>query len=593
MIACTRDCYDTCVFNEEYQPLKDEPTFGFTCSRGRTDLRRNEMNRVDSAYLEGKQVDLRQAISLIARKMREVKPEEILHVEYDGNQGLLTWYYPARLWNLIGAFSTDYSICSLEGHEGIKAHYGTSMGALPEDMEGFSSVAFWGSEAVFSFIHGWRMFKDKYKITIDVRMSETAKRSEKAYVIRPGSDAHLAIALMKIFLEQGYAKPDLVDLELLRRRLDLFDMDYLLNAVNLEEDQVRELADLYAYYRPLTVIGFAIGRSWNGGHSAGLISLLPAVLGIKRGFYYSNSGGWGIDFQHLRGTHLIQPKTIGMGEVGYNLDRFKILFVWNSNPVVTLPGGDRIREAVESGKLFLVVHDPFWSETAKVANVVIPGATFLEKEDVVYSYWHPYLVYNTPIRPKRGVTEVELMRMISKELELSHPLLEEDPWDAVNVAIRKTGITIEELKRKGMVKMKPVTSPGRANVDPFPSPQELDLPRGEVLVFSAHPNYTNSQFTEVYGKREAVIYSGKYEGEGFLEGRGGRIRVKLVKGDLPENVLFVYKSSLLSEGKSINSVLKPPRNRFGGPRLNDEVRIILDPPIRFEPDITGRSHSST
>ncbi|BBL46418.1 molybdopterin-dependent oxidoreductase [Metallosphaera sedula] len=576
MIACTRDCYDTCVFDENYQPVKGEPTFGFTCSRGRMDLRRNEMNRVDSAYVDGKQVGLEQAVSLISRALRGVKPDEILHVEYDGNQGLLTWYYPARLWNVIGAVSTDYSICSLEGHEGIKAHYGTSMGALPEDMEKFSAVAFWGSEAVFSFIHGWRIFKDKYKIAIDVRMSETAKRSEKAYVIRPGSDAYLAIALMKIFLEQGYAKPDLVDLELLRKRLEKFDMDELLSAVNLSEDQVRELADLYAYYHPLTVIGFAIGRSWNGGHSAGLISLIPAVLGVKRGFYYSNSGGWGIDFQYLRGTHVFQPKTVGMGEVGYNLDRFKVLFVWNSNPVVTLPGGNRIREAVESGKLLLVVHDPFWSETAKIANVVIPGSTFLEKEDVVYSYWHPYLVYNTPLRPKKGITEVELMHALSWELGLDHPLLSEDPWDAVNVAIRKTGTTVEELRRKGMVKIKPFITPEKASVDPFPSPEELGLPRGEVLVFSAHPNYTNSQFTEIYGKREAVIYSGKYEGEGFLEGEGGRIRVKLVRADLPENVLFVYKSSLLSGERTVNSILRPVRNKFGGPRLNGEVRVILE-----------------
>jgi len=98
-------------------------------------------------------------------------------VEYDGNQGLLTWYYPARLWNAMGAVSTDYSICSLEGHEAIKAHYGSSMGALPEEMEKYRAVVFWGSEAVYSFIHGWRILKDKYKITVDVRVSELPREA--------------------------------------------------------------------------------------------------------------------------------------------------------------------------------------------------------------------------------------------------------------------------------------------------------------------------------------------------------------------------------------------------------------------------------
>ncbi len=296
VIACTRDCYDICVFDDQYNPIKEEPTAGFTCSRGRTDLRRNEVNRITGAYIDGREVPLTEAIARLAKKIREVEPKQILHVEYDGNQGLLTWYYPARLWNVLGAVSTDYSICSLEGHEGIKAHYGSSMGALPEEMESFRSVAFWGSEAVFSFIHGWKMFKDMYKIVVDVRMSETAKRSERAYIIKPGSDAHLAIALMKIFIEEGYAKPGLVDLEKLKLKLDLFDMNQLLKDVGLSEEEVKELADLYAYYQPLTVIGFALGRSWNGGFSAGLVSMLPAVLGIKHGFFYSNSYGWGIDF---------------------------------------------------------------------------------------------------------------------------------------------------------------------------------------------------------------------------------------------------------------------------------------------------------
>ncbi|QKR00237.1 molybdopterin-dependent oxidoreductase [Metallosphaera tengchongensis] len=576
VIACTRDCYDTCIFDDNYVPLKAEPTSGFTCSRGLKDLARNERNRVGSAYVEGKEVSVEEAILYVAEKMKGLKGSDMLHVEYDGNQGLLTWYFPARLWNVLGSVSTDYSICSLEGHEGIKAFHGSSMGALPEEMEKYSAVAFWGSEAVYSFIHGWRLFKDKYKIAIDVRKSETAKRSEKSYIIRPGSDAFLAIAIMKILVEQGYAKPDLVNLEVLKDKLKKFDMDYLISATGLSEDEVRELADLYAYYRPLSIIGFALGRALNGGYSTGLISLIPALLGLRRGFYYSNSGGWGIDFSYLRGTHAVHPKTIGMGEVGSRIDEFKLLFVWNSNPVVTLPGGDRIVEAVDEGRLFLIVHDPFWSETAKVANVVIPAPTFLEKEDVVYSYWHPYLVYNKPIRPKRGLSEVELMIKLGKALGVSHSLLEEDPWRAVDVALRRTNVTVDELRTKGIVKLRPKVEAEEVNLDSFPTPQDLKVQEGDVLVFSAHPNYTNSQFSEVYGKREGVVYSSKYEGIGYLVGDGGRMKVVFKRADLPEGVLFMYKSGLVSLGKSVNSVIRPVRNRFGGPRLNDKVYVVVN-----------------
>jgi anaerobic selenocysteine-containing dehydrogenase len=577
VIACTRDCYDTCIFDGTYTPLKIFPTLGFTCSRGLTDLRRNEVNRVTRAYVEGKEKSIAEAIKYVAERLRGTDRRRVVHVEYDGNQGLLTWYYPARLWNAMGAVSTDYSICSLEGHEAIKAHYGSSMGALPEEMEKYRAVVFWGSEAVYSFIHGWRILKDKYKITVDVRVSETAKRSERAYIVRPGSDAHLALALMKVLLEEGRAKGELVDLRVLKEKLEAFDMSWLIRSTGLTEDEVRELAQLYTYYEPLTVIGFAIGRTYNGGYAAGLISMLPALLGMRRGFYYSNSQGWGIDFSYLRGTHVAKPsKVVGMGELGHSVGDFDFMFVWNSNPVVTLPGGDRIEEAVSEGKLFLVVHDPFWTETAKVANVVIPAPTFLEKEDVVYSYWHPYLVYNTPVRPKRGITEVELMFELAKELGFSSPLLDEDPWSALDVALRRTGVTVNELRRKGLVKVVPTGGREEVSVEPFPTPQELTLPQGRVLVYSAHPNYTNSQFSEVYGRRRAVVYSKDLEGDGYLEGPGGKVRVKFVKGDVGENVLFMYKSDLVDVGgKSINSILVPVRGKFGGPRLNDVVYVRL------------------
>ncbi len=144
VIACTRDCYDTCIFDDNYKPLKSFPFLGFTCSRGNADLRRNKINRVLSPLVEGKETSLEDSVKYISKIIKETPKDKIIHVEYDGNQGLLTWYYPARLWNLLGTLSIDYSICASEGHEAIKAHYGSSFGALPEEFEKYDSVVFLG-----------------------------------------------------------------------------------------------------------------------------------------------------------------------------------------------------------------------------------------------------------------------------------------------------------------------------------------------------------------------------------------------------------------------------------------------------------------
>ncbi len=566
MIACTRDCYDTCIFDEAYKPVKAFPVNGFTCSRGLTDLKRNQRNRVERAVVEGKEVPVEEALDYLAKLIREVDDKsKIIHVDYDGNQGLFTWYYPARLWNALGASSTDYSICSLEGHEAIRAVYGTSFGALPEDFPKFRAVVFWGSETAISFIHGWALLRDKYKVAIDVRLSETAKRSDKYIIVKPGTDAFLAIGVLKVLRQKGLigSVPN----------LELYDLGYISRVTGVPEGEIEELAEVYYELKPLTVIGFALGRSINGGHAISVISQIPHYLGIERGFFYSNSQGWGIDFNYLRGLHLARPsKVVGMGELGTRIREFKLVFVWNSNPVVSLPGGDLIKEAVEEGEVTLVVHDPFWSETAKLANVVIPAPTFLEKEDVVYSYWHNYLVYNEPIMPRRGVWEVELVRLVAKRLGLSHPLLEEDPWEAVDVALRGTGVTVERLKKEKAVKVSPRVEYKFKTL--IPTPSQLEVPEGEFLVYSSHPNYTNSQFKEVYGERKAIVYNSTYEGEGYLATEVGEVKVtfKREKG-VPKGVYFLFKSSLVSsEGVSVNAVVPPKRGKFGGPILNVKVK---------------------
>ncbi|MCY0859566.1 MAG: molybdopterin-dependent oxidoreductase [Sulfolobaceae archaeon] len=585
VIACTRDCYDTCIFSESYKPLNIFPINGFTCSRGMADIRRNDKNRITSPMIDGKEVSLEEAVKYVAKKVSEIlkrdQVERIVHVDYDGNQGLLTWYYPARLWNLIGATTTDYSICSAEGHAAIAVHYGNSAGATPEEMVKFKGYVIWGSEASISFIHGWRLMKDKPKVVIDVRVSETAKRSEKYIIVRSGSDVFLAIGIIKGLIDSGnYTTSLLDDFESLKAFVDKYDYQKILSLTGVSRSDLDFLTDFYAKVKPLTVIGFALGRTVNGGEAISLISLIPALLGVNRGFFYSNSMGLGIDFSYLRGLHASKPrKVVGMAELGYEIDDYEFMFVWNSNPLHSLPGANRILEAINDGRLFVVVHDPFFSETAKVANVVIPANTFLEKEDVVYSYWHQYLIYNEPIiSPRYGITEIKLMQLLAKELGLSgHPLIAEDPWDALNYALRNTGITVDKLKKEKVVKVNLVPPPQKVKVNPLPSGLNEKL-NEMTIAFASHPNYTNSQFKEVYGYREPIAYNSELEGYGKIITDSGEIKVKFVRSkDVPKGVIFMYKNFLIGEsGKTlVNAIIGKEKGKYGGtPLLNAGVKKV-------------------
>ncbi|BBE42100.1 molybdopterin-dependent oxidoreductase [Conexivisphaera calida] len=570
MIICTRDCYDGCIFDSGYSPARSAPTLGFTCSRGRSDLPRNGVNRVESALVDGKEVDVAEAIRRAARAMRaevDRDPGGILHLNYDGNQGLLTWYYPARLFTAMGASRTDYSICSAEGHAAIGAHYGTSAGALPEEFPGYGAVVLWAFPASVSAPHIWRSISRAEKVSIDVRISDTSRRSRRAIVVRPGSDVFLAMGVIRALLEEGLATGEVSHVRELEEFVMAHTMEELSSAAGVREDEVRWLARFYAEERPLTLIGFALGRSPNGGDAISLISLIPALVGLRRGFYYSNSMGLGIDFNYLRGYHMGGgSRVVGMAHLREELEsgRIRLVYAWNMNPVVTMPGGPSILEAVEEGRISLIAHDPFLSETARAADIVLPAPTFLEKEDVGYSYWHDYLVFNEPVAPPRGVPEPDAVRAIAREAGISHPLLEEDPWRAVEVAIRGTGVTLDELRSRGAVRVR--------NYPP-PSPRDGEL----LLVFTSHPLYTNTQFREVHGRPEPIVHTHDVDGEVVLETDLGSARVIAVADPgTPPGVAWMYKSALVDlDGRSINGLLGGVAGPYAGTPVLNGVAVRL------------------
>ena len=57
----------------------------------------------------------------------------------------------------------------------------------------------------------------------------------------------------------------------------------------------------------------------------------------------------------------------------------RFLWITGTNPLVSLPELNRIRSILGQGRLFLVVPDAFLTETAQLADVVLPAALWAEK----------------------------------------------------------------------------------------------------------------------------------------------------------------------------------------------------------------------
>ena len=63
-----------------------------------------------------------------------------------------------------------------------------------------------------------------------------------------------------------------------------------------------------------------------------------------------------------------------------------LLFVYNNNPLQTLPAQEKVRRGLEREDLFTVVFDPVLTDTALYADVVLPATTFLERDELSRGY---------------------------------------------------------------------------------------------------------------------------------------------------------------------------------------------------------------
>src|SRR5262249_27917407 len=115
-----------------------------------------------------------------------------------------------------------------------------------------------------------------------------------------------------------------------------------------------------------------------------------------------------------------------LGDALLRLDRppIKALFVAANNPAVTCPDAGAVRRGLLREDLFTVVHDPFLSDTARYADLVLPATTYLETEDVLRAYGTYYLQLLHPAVPPQGEawSNARLARELARRLGVTDPL---------------------------------------------------------------------------------------------------------------------------------------------------------------------------
>ena len=447
--ACPLDCPDACSLSVAVEDgrvtkmdgsQRNPLTAGFICAKvrrwpehlyGEARLLHPEVRRGRKGDGVFARVSWDEALSLLAEKLRVARDrhggESILPFSYGGSNGLLTQdTTDLRLFERLGASRLARTVCAAPSRSAAAGLYGRMAGVALNDYVHARMIVLWGVNPAVTGIHLVPVIQEAQRrgarlAVIDPRRTPLAKRADLHLAPRPGTDLPLALAVIRWLFEQGRA-----DLEFLaahahgagelRRRAAPWDLDRAAAVCGVPAGDVERFARMYADSSPAVVrTGWGLERNRNGGSAVAATLALPAVagkFGIRGGGYtMSNSGVWNVD---VAGAAAVSPapaspqtaealeapetdensgrppRTINMnrlGEVLLGLEPpVRVLFVYNCNPLATMPEQERVRRGLEREDLFTVVFDPVRTDTARYADLLLPATTFLEHHELVKGY---------------------------------------------------------------------------------------------------------------------------------------------------------------------------------------------------------------
>ncbi|MED2975076.1 molybdopterin oxidoreductase family protein [Fictibacillus sp. B-59209] len=450
-----------------------------------------------------------EAIESIASKWKNLiaseGPESILPYSFYGNMGILSAEgMDRRFFHRLGASRLDQTICSVAGSVGYKYTMGGSFGIDPEDTIHSKLIIFWGINAVSTNMHQVALAQKARKngakiVVIDVHKNRTGILADWFIPILPGTDSALALGLMNLLFEEGLADLEFlqeysIGYQELREHVKQYDPHTVAAITGIPVDDLKELAALYGTVSPSFIrIGNGLQHHDNGGMAVRTIACLPAITGqwlVKGGgAIKGNSGYLAHNTAAVQRPDLLKNKgtrVINMNQIGSALLDLKppisSMFVYNCNPAVVAPEGNKVRKGLEREDLFIVVHDLFLTETASYADIVLPATSSFENTDFYTSYWHKYTQIQEPVIEPYGESKSnpDVFRLLAEAMGFQDDVFTDSDEEMIEQAFHYPAnsyiedIDLQALKENQFVKAK--------NTPLFPG--RLPTPSGKIELYS-------------------------------------------------------------------------------------------------------------
>ena len=433
--VCPYDCPDACglivsVDNNKVISVRGDRTHAFTrgtlCPKMahyekviHSPLRlKSPMKRVGKKGIGEDQytrISWDEALDAIVNNFKETidtyGSESILRYSYAGTMGVIQSPAADYFFRCIGATDQDRGICSPAKQAGFLSVYGDTLAIKPQEAQHSDLIVLWGINATATdvhILHDVNIAKKKGARVwiIDTHKTYTFSQAHEHIYVKPGSDGALALGMLHIIHRDGLADTDFIKEhvqgydELVKEVLLEFTPEKASDICGVSVERMTEFAHAYAKSKaPFIRLGSGLSRYGNGAMTCRAINALPAVVGawqhLGGGLLSSASGSKFVGKEVMQQAHVHAPAKrlmpmIKLGEMLTNPSGTAVhsLYVFSSNPAITAPNQNVVRKGLMRDDLFTVVHERFFTDTCKYADIILPATTSVEHDDIYNSYGH-------------------------------------------------------------------------------------------------------------------------------------------------------------------------------------------------------------
>jgi len=309
-----------------------------------------------------------------------------------------------------------------------------------EDMGSHAAlILLWGANVASQPLTGRHLAAAKrrgaYVVTIDVRQTEASAQSDETLLIRPGTDAALALGMMHVIVgerlyDAAFVERNTLGFDALAAHVAKHDVQWAAATTGVSADRIVALARRYASTRPGMILlgGSSMHKGVEGWQGARAVSCLPALTG-NLGIEGAGMGPRHAGMTHGQGLTSIAARERRrpgdyvpnqMSKITESLEtgRVRVLLLFGTDMVSSFADAARVGRALD-GLDLLASYDLFMHDTARRhADLLLPATSWLEDTGCKSTNTHLYLMPKVLEPPGEARSPSWVLRELARRLEV-------------------------------------------------------------------------------------------------------------------------------------------------------------------------------